>query len=70
MQAECLEYVFANLNFPFPVFLTTWHMAFAVSLGSYRCSINPDEQALATRVLQRTTTMVDGARDVEMTVCL
>lgn len=24
------EYVFTNLNFPFPVFLTTWHLAFSV----------------------------------------
>ncbi|RSH88602.1 hypothetical protein EHS25_002829 [Saitozyma podzolica] len=45
------KYVFSNLNFPFPTFLTTWHLAFS---------------AVATRVLQRTTTLVDGAKDIEM----
>jgi len=24
------EYVFSNLNFPYPIFLTTWHLAFSV----------------------------------------
>ncbi|GMK58339.1 hypothetical protein CspeluHIS016_0503710 [Cutaneotrichosporon spelunceum] len=46
------KYVFTNLNFPYPVFLTTWHLFFS---------------AIATRVLQRTTTLVDGAKDIEMT---
>lgn len=27
------EYVFSNLNFPYPVFLTTFHLAFSVSLA-------------------------------------
>ncbi|KAK8854919.1 hypothetical protein IAR55_003658 [Kwoniella newhampshirensis] len=46
------NYVLNTLNFPFPVFLTTWHLLFS---------------ACATRVLQRTTTLVDGAKDIEMT---
>ncbi|ORY35411.1 triose-phosphate transporter family-domain-containing protein [Naematelia encephala] len=45
------KYIFSSLHFPFPVFLTTWHLFFS---------------ACATRVLQRTTTLVDGARDIEM----
>lgn len=27
------EYVYSNLDFPYPVFLTTYHLAFAVSLA-------------------------------------
>ncbi|WVO17711.1 hypothetical protein L204_105409 [Cryptococcus depauperatus] len=46
------KYVFTGLNFPFPTFLTTWHLLFS---------------AISTRILQRTTTLVDGARDIEMT---
>lgn len=45
------KYIFDSLNFGYPVFLTTFHLAFS---------------AAATRVLQRTTTLVDGARDIEM----
>ncbi|EIW67359.1 hypothetical protein M231_02499 [Tremella mesenterica] len=45
------KYVFSNLNFPFPVFLTTWHMTFS---------------AASTRILQRTTNMVDGAKDLDI----
>ncbi|ODN78955.1 hypothetical protein L202_04471 [Cryptococcus amylolentus CBS 6039] len=46
------KYVFSSLNFPYPTFLTTFHLTFS---------------AIATRVLQRTTTLVDGAKDIEMT---
>lgn len=45
------KYVFSSLDFPYPVFLTTWHLTFS---------------AVATRVLQRTTTLVDGAKDIEL----
>ncbi|KAL7423481.1 hypothetical protein Q5752_001061 [Cryptotrichosporon argae] len=45
------KYVFSTLNFPFPVFLTTFHLLFSAG---------------ATRVLQRTTTLVDGAKDIDM----
>ncbi|WWC93683.1 hypothetical protein V866_000519 [Kwoniella sp. B9012] len=43
---------FDGLNFPYPVFLTTWHLIFS---------------AISTRILQRTTTLVDGAKDIDMT---
>ncbi|KAI5451629.1 hypothetical protein NCC49_001610 [Naganishia albida] len=46
------KYVYSNLDFPYPVFLTTYHLAFA---------------SLGTRILQRTTTLVDGAKDINMT---
>lgn len=46
------KYVFSGLNFPYPTFLTTWHLIFST---------------IATRVLQRTTTLLDGAKDIEMT---
>lgn len=45
------KYVLLDLDFPYPTFLTTWHLTFS---------------AIATRVLQRTTTLVDGAKDIEM----
>lgn len=41
-----------NLKFPFPVFLTTFHMAFA---------------AVGTRILARYTTLLKGLSNVEMT---
>lgn len=44
--------VLDNLKFPHPVFLTTFHMAFA---------------ALGTRVLARYTNLLDSLADVEMT---
>ncbi|CAD6587501.1 MAG: hypothetical protein TREMPRED_004772 [Tremellales sp. Tagirdzhanova-0007] len=47
-----IKYIYATLLFDYPVFLTTVHLAFS---------------ACATRVLQRTTTLVDGAKDIEMT---
>ncbi|KAF5381284.1 hypothetical protein D9615_008355 [Tricholomella constricta] len=45
------NYVYNSLDFPYPVFLVTWHLTFA---------------ALGTRVLQRTTRLLDAARDVHM----
>lgn len=30
----CAEFIFDTLNFPFPVFLTTWHLIFSVRLTS------------------------------------
>ncbi|PPR01235.1 hypothetical protein CVT24_005999 [Panaeolus cyanescens] len=45
------NYLYNTLNFKYPVFLVTWHLAFA---------------AVGTRVLQRTTHLLDGAKDVHM----
>jgi len=46
------NYLYNTLEFKYPVFLVTFHLAFA---------------AVGTRVLQRTTHLVDGAKDVHMT---
>ncbi|KAG8949173.1 hypothetical protein FRC04_008971 [Tulasnella sp. 424] len=46
------NYLYNTLGFEFPVFLVTWHLAFA---------------AIGTRVLQRTTHLLDGAKDIHMT---
>ncbi|KAF8903293.1 triose-phosphate transporter family-domain-containing protein [Gymnopilus junonius] len=46
------NYLYNTLNFKYPVFLVTWHLTFA---------------AIGTRILQRTTTLVDGVKDVHMT---
>ncbi|KZV98117.1 TPT-domain-containing protein [Exidia glandulosa HHB12029] len=46
------NYVYNTLEFPYPVFLVTWHLTFS---------------ALGTRVLQRTTHLVDGAKEIHMT---
>jgi len=46
------NYLYNTLNFKYPVFLVTWHLSFA---------------AIGTRVLQRTTRLLDGAKDVNMT---
>lgn len=45
------NYVYNTLNFRFPVFMVTWHLTFA---------------AIGTRVLQRTTHLLDGAKDVHV----
>jgi drug/metabolite transporter (DMT)-like permease len=45
------NYVLNDLKFKYPVFLVTWHLTFA---------------AIGTRILQRTTSLVDGAKDVPM----
>ncbi|KAK0193000.1 triose-phosphate transporter family-domain-containing protein [Armillaria mellea] len=45
------NYLYNTLSFKYPVFLVTWHLTFA---------------AVGTRVLQKTTTLVDGAKDVHM----
>ncbi|KAG2008261.1 triose phosphate transporter [Coprinopsis cinerea AmutBmut pab1-1] len=45
------NYLYNTLNFKYPVFLVTFHLAFA---------------AVGTRVLQRTTHLVDGAKDIHM----
>ena len=47
------KYLLVNLKFPYPVFLTTFHMAFA---------------AVGTRVLARYTTLLKGLSSVEMTL--
>ncbi|KZT03749.1 TPT-domain-containing protein [Laetiporus sulphureus 93-53] len=46
------NYVYNTLQFRFPVFMVTWHLTFA---------------AIGTRVLQRTTHLLDGLRDVNIT---
>lgn len=46
------NYLYNTLEFRFPVFLVTWHLTFA---------------AIGTRVLARTTHLLDGAKDVHMT---
>lgn len=46
------NYVYNTRKFEFPVFLVTWHLGFA---------------AVGTRILQRTTNLLDGAKDVHMT---
>ncbi|THH00486.1 hypothetical protein EW026_g2058 [Hermanssonia centrifuga] len=45
------NYLYNTLQFRFPVFLVTFHLTFA---------------AIGTRVLQRTTHLVDGAKDVHV----
>lgn len=47
------KYILDNLKFPYPVFLTTFHMAFA---------------AIGTRLLARYTTLLNGLNSVEMTM--
>lgn len=42
------NYVYNNLEFRYPVFLVTWHLIFA---------------SIGTRVLKRTTKLLDGAND-------
>ncbi|RDB30613.1 hypothetical protein Hypma_005877 [Hypsizygus marmoreus] len=45
------NYLYNTLAFPYPVFTVTWHLAFA---------------AIGTRVLKRTTHLLDGTKDVRM----
>jgi len=45
------NHLYTTLNFRYPVFLVTWHLTFA---------------AIGTRVLQRTTHLLDGAKDVHI----
>ncbi|KAJ6574352.1 hypothetical protein B0H19DRAFT_1218354 [Mycena capillaripes] len=45
------NHLYLTLNLRFPVFLVTWHLIFT---------------AIATRVLQRTTNLLDGTKDVDM----
>ncbi|KAH9901851.1 TPT-domain-containing protein [Xylariomycetidae sp. FL2044] len=49
------KWLIDNAGFRYPVILTWWHMTFAT---------------LATQTLARTTTLLDGRRDVKMTVRL
>jgi len=46
------NHLYSTLNFRYPVFLVTWHLTFA---------------AIGTRVLQRTTHLLDGAKDIHIT---
>jgi len=45
------NYLYNTLNFKYPVFLVTFHLTFA---------------AIGTRILQRTTNLLDGTKDVNM----
>jgi hypothetical protein len=45
------NYLYNTLAFPYPVFTVTWHLFFA---------------AIGTRILQRTTHLLDGAKEVRM----
>ncbi|KAJ7275715.1 TPT-domain-containing protein [Mycena rebaudengoi] len=45
------NYLYNTLEFKFPVFLVTWHLLFST---------------IGTRVLQRTTNLLDGTKDVNM----
>jgi len=47
------NYVFNTLEFKYPVFLVTWHLIFST---------------IGTRVLQRTTRLVDGAKDIKLSL--
>ncbi|KAF8306099.1 TPT-domain-containing protein [Clavulina sp. PMI_390] len=46
------NYLYNTLDFPYPVFTVTWHLIFA---------------SIGTRVLQRTTNLLDGTKDVNIT---
>lgn len=46
------KWILATLEFPYPIFLTTWHLLFAT---------------IATQILARTTKMLDGRKTVKMT---
>lgn len=46
------NYLYNTLEFKFPIFLVTWHLTFA---------------AIGTRILQRTTNLLEGTKDVNMT---
>ena len=46
------NYVYNTRNFKFPIFLVTWHLGFAT---------------VGTRILQRTTSLLDGAKDIHLT---
>jgi len=46
------NYLYNSLNFKYPVFLVTFHLTFA---------------AIGTRVLQRTTNLLDGLKNVNVT---
>jgi hypothetical protein len=64
------NYLYNTLNFKFPVFLVTWHLGFAVR-AHYDYLLHPSHsclsQAIGTRILQRTTHLLDGAKDVHLT---
>ncbi|KAG7094748.1 hypothetical protein E1B28_005565 [Marasmius oreades] len=46
------NYLYNTLDFKYPVFTVTWHLTFA---------------AIGTRVLQKTTSLLDGVKDVNVT---
>ncbi|KAJ1560962.1 hypothetical protein HK405_005381 [Cladochytrium tenue] len=46
------KYILHSLDFPYPIFLTTWHLIFAT---------------VATRVLAKTTSLLDGLQRVKIT---
>jgi hypothetical protein len=61
------NYLYSTLEFRYPVFLVTWHLTFAVSfLSTPNCYFNKSAQAIGTRVLQRTTHLLDAANDIHV----
>ena len=46
------KWILHTLNFPYPIILTTWHLAFGT---------------LMTQILARTTSLLDGRKKVKMT---
>lgn len=65
------NYLYNTLNFKFPVFLVTFHLGFAVHSSCRTIVLSVvltslAQQAIGTRVLQRTTHLLDGAKDVHL----
>jgi hypothetical protein len=66
------NHLYNSRHFRYPVFLVTWHLTFAVrhlllSTFIHFVDFFPSfTQAIGTRILQRTTHLLDGAKDVHM----
>jgi hypothetical protein len=67
------NYLYNTLNFRYPVFLVTFHLGFAVRiplLVPWHVNLiiaTLIKQAAGTRILQRTTRLLDGAKDIHLT---
>ncbi|KAL7422225.1 hypothetical protein Q5752_002871 [Cryptotrichosporon argae] len=55
VKAATIKYLYTNLNFPYPVFITSFHLGCA---------------ALGTRILRATTHLMDGLDNIPMTPTL
>jgi hypothetical protein len=64
------KFIFSSLEFEYPVFLVTWHLTFAVRffLKFVLSLLTTALQTIGTRVLRRTTHLLDGVDDVQMTL--